>query len=154
MVIRFDELYRRHVADVYRYCFVLLQDAERAEVTTRAVFLDAFDALERGAAPGSPHAWLIRAAHALCRPDGEPVPDVEPVPPFVRRPARELGCDEAARAISLQLDGELPRREAVTLLAHVRSCADCAALARRQRLQRSALRGVAGLPLPPSLPGV
>ena len=73
-----------------------------------------------------------------------------------RRSLREqleekLTCGEAERAISRQLDGALPRRERGRLRAHLRECRDCAALARRVRAQRSAIRSLAFLPLPASL---
>jgi RNA polymerase sigma factor (sigma-70 family) len=73
-----------------------------------------------------------------------------------RRSLREqleekLTCGEAERAISRQLDGALPRRERGRLRAHLRECRDCAALARRARAQRSAIRSLAFLPLPASL---
>src|SRR3954468_21955378 len=73
-----------------------------------------------------------------------------------RRALREqleeaLTCDEAEFAISRQLDGRLPRNEKGRLRAHLRSCEDCAAVARSQRAQRSALRGLAGIPLPSSI---
>ncbi len=65
-----------------------------------------------------------------------------------------LSCAEAERAISRQVDGELPRRERAELRAHLRACGDCASLARSLRAQRSALRGIAFVPLPPSLAGL
>jgi predicted anti-sigma-YlaC factor YlaD len=65
---------------------------------------------------------------------------VEPRPP---RQRWLVACDEAERAISLQLDRELPRHEAERLLVHLRGCPACAALARRQQLQREALRRLA-----------
>jgi RNA polymerase sigma factor (sigma-70 family) len=73
-----------------------------------------------------------------------------------RRALREqldgsLTCADAERAISRQLDGELPRAEKGVLRAHLRECPDCASLARRQRAQRAAFRGLASIPLPPAL---
>jgi RNA polymerase sigma factor (sigma-70 family) len=62
-----------------------------------------------------------------------------------------LTCAEAERAISRQLDGMLPRRERSGLRAHLRACPECSTLARRLRAQASALRGIAFLPLPPTL---
>jgi RNA polymerase sigma factor (sigma-70 family) len=62
-----------------------------------------------------------------------------------------LSCSEAERAISRQLDGMLSRSEKAGLRAHLRACQECASLARRLRAQRSALRGIAFLPLPQSL---
>ena len=74
-----------------------------------------------------------------------------------RRALREqleggLTCHEAEVAVSRQLDGRLPRAERGALRAHLRECAECAAFARSQRAQRTALRGAFGLvPLPSSL---
>ncbi len=62
-----------------------------------------------------------------------------------------LSCTEAERVISRQLDGMLARGEQAGLRAHLRSCAECASLARRFRAQRAAIRGIALVPLPPSL---
>jgi RNA polymerase sigma-70 factor (ECF subfamily) len=73
-----------------------------------------------------------------------------------RRALREqlessLTCDEAERAISLQLDGRLPRGQKGALRAHLRTCKECATLARRHRAQRSALKGLGAIQLPSSL---
>jgi len=73
-----------------------------------------------------------------------------------RRALREqletfLTCNEAERAISLQLDGRLPRGQKGALRAHLRTCKECATLARRHRAQRSALKGLGAIQLPPSL---
>jgi RNA polymerase sigma factor (sigma-70 family) len=73
-----------------------------------------------------------------------------------RRALREqleggLTCTEAEFAISRQLDGRLPRKEKGALRAHLRECEDCARFARSQRAQRSAIRGLALIPVPSSL---
>ena len=73
-----------------------------------------------------------------------------------RRALREqlegtLTCGEAERVLSLQLDGRLPIDEQPQLRAHLRECAECASLARRQRARRAALRSLGPLPLPASL---
>ena len=73
-----------------------------------------------------------------------------------RRALREqlegtLSCGEAERVLSLQLDGRLPKDERPRLRAHLRECAECASLARRQRARRAALRSLGPLPLPASL---
>jgi RNA polymerase sigma factor (sigma-70 family) len=73
-----------------------------------------------------------------------------------RRALREqlegtLTCGEAERVLSLQLDGRLPNDERPRLRAHLRECAECASLARRQRARRAALRSLGPLPLPASL---
>jgi RNA polymerase sigma-70 factor (ECF subfamily) len=73
-----------------------------------------------------------------------------------RRALREqlestLTCSEAELAISKQLDGRLSRGERGALRAHLRECGECATFARRQRAQRTALRSLAAIPVPPWL---
>src|ERR687884_2140096 len=62
-----------------------------------------------------------------------------------------LTCHQAELAISKQLDGRLSRGERGALRAHLRACADCATVARRQRAQRSAFKALGAVPLPTSL---
>jgi hypothetical protein len=62
-----------------------------------------------------------------------------------------LTCGEAERAVSLQLDGELSRREGGLLSLHLSSCEECGTFARGQRVLRAALRALAAVPLPASL---
>jgi RNA polymerase sigma-70 factor, ECF subfamily len=73
-----------------------------------------------------------------------------------RRALREqlegsLSCREAELAVSRQLDGRLTRADKAALRAHLRTCSDCASFARSQRAQRSALKGLATIPVPASL---
>jgi RNA polymerase sigma factor (sigma-70 family) len=73
-----------------------------------------------------------------------------------RRALREqlestLTCSEAELAISKQLDGRLSRAERGALRGHLRECRECATFARRQRAQRTALRSLAAIPVPPWL---
>jgi RNA polymerase sigma-70 factor (ECF subfamily) len=73
-----------------------------------------------------------------------------------RRALREqlegaLTCGEAELALSKQLDGRLPRSEKGALRAHLRACKECSSFARSQRAHRSALKGLAAIPLPSSL---
>ena len=73
-----------------------------------------------------------------------------------RRGVREqlessLTCDEAARAISRQLDGGSSRADRAALRAHLRRCDACATFARRARAHQGALRRMRALPLPASL---
>lgn len=64
---------------------------------------------------------------------------------------RLLTCRETERAISRDLDGLLDDLGQCTLRAHLRACAECADLARTQRAHQSALRALAGVPLPDAL---
>jgi RNA polymerase sigma-70 factor (ECF subfamily) len=73
-----------------------------------------------------------------------------------RRALREqleggLTCAQAERAISLQVDGKLPRSERGPLRAHLRECRECERLARSQRAQRHAFKALAAIPIPTSL---
>jgi RNA polymerase sigma-70 factor (ECF subfamily) len=74
-----------------------------------------------------------------------------------RRALREqleegLTCAQAAESISRQLDARLPPDEQRALRAHLRQCSECAALARKQRAQRQAVRGLLlATPVPASL---
>jgi RNA polymerase sigma factor (sigma-70 family) len=76
-----------------------------------------------------------------------------------RRALREqlegtLSCVEAELALSKQADGMLERTERGQLRAHLRECKECAALARRQRATRTALKALGAIPLPSSLLGM
>ncbi len=60
----------------------------------------------------------------------------------------QLSCHDASAAIARQLEGRLPTDERRALRAHLRSCDECATLARSRRAQRQPLRGVLNLPFP------
>jgi Putative zinc-finger/Sigma-70 region 2 len=149
----FERLYRRHVADVYRYTLVVLRDPDDAECATRATFASAYRSLEQGERPERPSTWLLKRAHEVCRWRAlladqlcadELLEDDGPLEgPF--------DCERAERAISRQLDARLPRPERRLLRAHLRSCPDCAGFAIAQRKQRAALRSFRHIPLPKTL---
>ena len=63
----FEELYREHAPDVYRYALALLANPADAEDVTQTTFLNAYRAFERGERPRRPHNWLIAIAHNVCR---------------------------------------------------------------------------------------
>jgi RNA polymerase sigma factor (sigma-70 family) len=74
-----------------------------------------------------------------------------------RRALREqlegsLSCGQAERALAQRIEGTLIASERGPLRAHLRECKECAALERRQRAHRSALKTTLGAaPLPASL---
>jgi DNA-directed RNA polymerase specialized sigma24 family protein len=68
-----------------------------------------------------------------------------------RELAGSMTCRQAELAVSRELDGALGRRERRHLRLHLDSCEDCAAFARGQQGQRTALRALAAVPLPSSL---
>ena len=75
-----------------------------------------------------------------------------------RRALREqleggLTCGEAEATLSKRLDATLSAEEQRALRAHLRECRECAALERRQRAQRAALKRLGVVQLPPSLVG-
>ena len=149
----FERLYRRHVADVYRYALVVLRDPDDAECATRATFASAYRGLRRGERPGKPSTWLLKRAHEVCRwralladqlSEDELLHDDSPLEgPF--------DCERAERAISRQLDARLPRPERRLLRAHLRSCPDCVRFVAAQRKHRAALQSFQHVPLPDTL---
>src|ERR671915_1882234 len=73
-----------------------------------------------------------------------------------RRALREqleggLSCGEAELALSKRADGQLSFAERGPLRAHLRECADCAALERGLRFRRRAIKSLGVVPLPSSL---
>jgi RNA polymerase sigma-70 factor (ECF subfamily) len=63
----FERMYRRHVADVYRYSLAVLRNPADAEDVTQTTFLNAYRAFTRGESPDAAHNWLIKIAHNVCR---------------------------------------------------------------------------------------
>jgi RNA polymerase sigma factor (sigma-70 family) len=63
----FERLYRRYVADVYRYVLAVLQNEADAEDAAQTAFLHAYRAYERGERAEKPLNWLIAIAHNVCR---------------------------------------------------------------------------------------
>ena len=63
----FERLYRQHHRDVYRRILREVGSPEEAEDVTQTAFLNAFRAMERGAAPARPTAWLHAIAENVRR---------------------------------------------------------------------------------------
>jgi RNA polymerase sigma factor (sigma-70 family) len=63
----FERLYRNHVHGVYRYALAVLHNEADAEDVTQTTFLNAYRAFQRGERPHTPHNWLIKIAHNVCR---------------------------------------------------------------------------------------
>jgi hypothetical protein len=55
----FERVYRRHVADVYRYACAVLANPTDAEDVSQTVFLNADGAFQNGTRPDEPLNWLI-----------------------------------------------------------------------------------------------
>ena len=63
----FERFYREHVAEVYQYALAVLTNPADAEDVTQQTFLNAYRAFQRGERPHTPHNWLIKIAHNVCR---------------------------------------------------------------------------------------
>jgi RNA polymerase sigma factor (sigma-70 family) len=63
----FERLYRRHVADVYRFALAMLRNPADAEDVTQTTFLNAYRAYRGGERPRAARSWLITIAHNVCR---------------------------------------------------------------------------------------
>jgi RNA polymerase sigma factor (sigma-70 family) len=75
-----------------------------------------------------------------------------------RRALREqleggLTCGDAEATLSKRMDGRLAMAEQRALRAHLRECPECAALERKQRARRAAVKRLGAVQLPPSLVG-
>jgi RNA polymerase sigma factor (sigma-70 family) len=217
-----DDLYRAHVAEVYRYAYAVLGNHADAEDVTQTTFLNAYRALEQGVRPRKPSNWLLtiasnaikqrfrqeqarpryveldeRIAHAATEEDdegptiGELLTALSKIPPQQRQAIvlrefegrsyseiaeilgvttsaletllfrarrslseelrHQLTCTEAQLAVSRSVDGRLGRKERRRLRDHLVECPDCARFARLQQRHRTALRGLALVPIPLSL---
>ena len=218
-----DDLYRAHVAEVYRYAFAVLGNHADAEDVTQTTFLNAYRSLEQGVRPRKPANWLLtiasnaikqrfrqeqsrprqvelddRIPHAGTDDDDDEAPSVgelltalSKIPPQQRQAIvlrefegrsyneiaeilgvttsaletllfrarrslaeelqHQLTCTEAQLAVSQSVDGRLGRKERRRLRDHLAECPDCARFARLQQRNRSALRGLALVPIPLTL---
>jgi RNA polymerase sigma-70 factor, ECF subfamily len=63
----FESFYRDHVAEVYQYALGILTNPADAEDVTQQTFLNAYRAFQKGERPHTPHNWLIKIAHNVCR---------------------------------------------------------------------------------------
>ncbi|MCC6189043.1 MAG: sigma-70 family RNA polymerase sigma factor [Anaerolineales bacterium] len=118
----FDELYRRHVARVYRYLLVRIGDTAEAQDLTAQTFLAAFEGIANYRADSAFVAWLLGIArHKVAdyfrsrRPDlpietamSIPSPDLQPEDHAIARLRLEL-----VRQSLLKLASD--RAEAITL---------------------------------------
>jgi RNA polymerase sigma factor (sigma-70 family) len=122
----FERLYRRYVADVYRYALAVLRNQADAEDVTQTTFMNAYRALERGETPRAPHSWLIAIAHNVCRQRFRqaarrvqevgleddvadhlvsPEDDDAPTPADIRRALGQLAFNQRAALVMRELEG-------------------------------------------------
>lgn len=111
----FARLYRRHVADVYRYAFVVLGDPQHAESVTQATFVRAYRAYRSGERPQKKtFNWLLGIAHQVCGhrsrgieaalPEEFLEEDSTPTPSDIRRALDALGYDERAALMMREVE--------------------------------------------------
>ena len=62
MAEAFERLVRRHRSEIFRTVFRLARNREDAEDLTQITFLNAYTAMQRGAEPEAPRAWLYAIA--------------------------------------------------------------------------------------------
>jgi RNA polymerase sigma factor (sigma-70 family) len=122
----FERLYRRHVADVYRYACAVLANPTDAEDVAQTVFLNAYRAFQSGTRPEEPLNWLIAITHNVCR---------QRVRAGSRRP-REVVLDPDLASEHVE-DEERFRREDIVRALSQLSLNQRAALAMRELEGRS-----------------
>jgi DNA-directed RNA polymerase specialized sigma24 family protein len=132
----FERMYRRHVADVYRYALAVLRDPEDAEQVTRITFLNAYRTMEQ--ARRHDLNWLLSLTHEVCRlrighlvPEAGPVVmDGEPTVDDIRRALARLPLEHRAVLVMREVEGrsydeiarllEVPGDEVETLIFRAR----------------------------------
>jgi RNA polymerase sigma factor (sigma-70 family) len=102
----FERIYRRHVADVYRFALALLRNPSEAEDVTQTTFLNAYRAFKRGDRPARVNSWLIAIAHNTIRSRRRC---------WLRRP-KEVPFDDAIHGLSLPDEDQATVREVVEVL--------------------------------------
>ena len=169
--VAFERLYRRYVKDVYRYTLALLQNPADAEDVTQTTFLNAWGAYRRGVEPTKPHNWLIKIAHNAARTRyavsarrphevafDENVHEL-PVPPEeaselqgVLQALQKLPFNQRSALVMRELEGRSYSEIAEALEVSVSAVETLIFRARRSlRLNRSKLRALGAIQLPPSL---
>src|SRR5215208_3158552 len=120
----FEQLYERHVRDVYRYAAAMLGEAADAEDVTQTTFLNAYRSFQSGKRPDKPRSWLIAIAHNVCRQrfrqaqrrprevafderigDAEAVEPAGPTAEDLRRALSQLPPNQRAALVMRELEG-------------------------------------------------
>ena len=169
--VAFERLYRRYVKDVYRYTLALLQNPADAEDVTQTTFLNAWSAYRRGVEPTKPHNWLIKIAHNAARTRYAvsarrpqevafdenlhelPVPAEEASELHgVLQALQKLPFNQRSALVMRELEGRSYSEIAEALEVSVSAVETLIFRARRSlRLNRSTLRALGAIQLPPSL---
>jgi RNA polymerase sigma factor (sigma-70 family) len=167
----FERLYRRHVADVYRYALAVMRNPADAEDLTQTTFLNAYRAFRRGERPHTPYNWLIRIAHNAAtqrhrertrRPEEVPLDEGASAAATARD--EDSGLEEALRALGRltlnqraalvmrEVEGR-SYREIAEALGVSEAAVDMQIYRARKavRAHRAAMRAVKAAPVPTSL---
>jgi RNA polymerase sigma-70 factor, ECF subfamily len=166
----FERLYREHVGSVYQYALAVLTNPTDAEDVTQQTFLNAYRAFQRGDRPHTPHNWLIKIAHNVCRmrwrqsarrPQEVPLEHVpEPVALDEEKPAvadvlralSQLPFNQRAALVMREVEGR-SYSEIADILGVTVPAVEALLFRGRQKLQtrRDALVVLTAVPVPPSL---
>jgi RNA polymerase sigma factor (sigma-70 family) len=166
----FEQLYRRHAAEIYRYALGLLGNTADAEDVAQTTFLNAYRAFQSGQQPLHARNWLITIAHNVCRmrwrqaghrPREVALEDApEPAAPEYERPdldgvLRALGrlsFNQRAALVMRELEGRSYREIAEVLGISTGAVEALLFRARRRlRVERRALGVLTTVPLPAKL---
>ena len=167
----FERLYREYVKDVYHYALALLRNPADAEDVTQTTFMNAYRAYRQGEEIRKPQNWLIKIAHNVARSrysrmgrrvkevplddhaerlaaPAEDKPDVD----SVLQALAVLPFNQRAALVMRELEGRSYAEISDTLGVSVPAVETLIFRARRSlRVRASALKSIAGIPLPGSL---
>lgn len=122
----FGDLYEHYLADIYRYVFYRVGDQHEAEDLTEAVFVKAWEALERYRPTEAPFAaWLYRIAHNLVvdrhrtKKSEDPLVEQWPDPAPDASPEAQADRREAASRVAEALAQLDPAQQEVLTLRFV-----------------------------------
>ncbi len=107
----FALLYDRYFEALYRYCYVRLRSAERAEDATHQIFVHVLEAADRYQEMGRFRAWLFTIAHNVVTKEllARPADDVDEMAHSVVDPAAGPELDALAAVERQELWGALAR---------------------------------------------
>ena len=166
----FERLYKEHVGAVYQYALAVLTNPADAEDVTQQTFLNAYRAFQRGERPRTPHNWLIKIAHNVCRmrwrqsarrpqevslehvPEPAAVDGDTSMVADVLRALSHLPFNQRAALVMREVEGR-SYNEIAEILGVTVPAVEALLFRGRRKLQarRKALTGLTAVPVPPSL---
>jgi RNA polymerase sigma-70 factor, ECF subfamily len=166
----FERLYKEHVGAVYQYALAVLTNPADAEDVTQQTFLNAYRAFQRGERPHTPHNWLIKIAHNVCRmrwrqsarrpqevslehvPEPAAVDGDTSMVADVLRALSQLPFNQRAALVMREVEGR-SYNEIAEILGVTVPAVEALLFRARRKLQarRKALGVLTAVPVPPSL---